>query len=1680
MSKVYRYFYSLFQEKKEFNNLVKYAQLFIETIQIISFAFSDIHKKSWEGYYSIVQVAEYVRISTILKYFDYNVYLVVFYISLLLIIILNLMITMHIYFVDSVSKIYQFTTTIIRSSIDILAVVLYISITEILLIPSKCVDGKIFGVKSETECSGGLYYLNIVIGIIGVILFFSWCIFTLSFSFYPFQSSTSTIRINSHNDINILIIKLIFLLQNIFITNQYLSLGILLIFSILMFFNCFNEPTYNNKKLEVAVTIRNFYIVWTFFILFIAKLIPNKGYMFILIFGYIIIIYLSYIVIKEKEFRGINFNNKKKSLKDCLRKIKLIIRLINSFIEAKNLKNINDPEEKRNIILLKGNIKAHCYACTNKDCPLIKFLNNEGNFNIQKQSILNFMNLFFNRLLKEYPQNFNILILYVHFNFSKRFNLNTTKANLNVLKNMQCNFKEKYILYCLEQNMKNNRNTMMEISMDKDRNNDSRIDLIDQKYQKLKYLIENSIKLYGEFWGIFSTNVTNNINTYKLYSLGEKLNIYLKEMSILWDTELKNEKIHNEHQSIVNLYSKFFAEILWDQKKSKEIYKKLNEENLNNYRTNKNKKIKEENIRANIEELVDNQDFLLFSECDDKGNCKIIQYSACLSNILGYQKIDLIGRSLDILMPNILIDDFKKYLEESIKLLHLGQNNQNDLSFRESQTSKNTKLIIIKDRIGYIFPLNSYFKFLDDNDYSDTFLLKMKLENKDNKFEYASYVLTNSDLIVENISSSAISLGLSLDLLKKYMVKLDLLIRTDNEIILNMYERFEEFEEEPKEVTWIFPDVIYPKDNVHQNKDEEIEELVERSRKKEIMLQIKTIKFNDNDNFTFLFKFTEINTKNKNKKVNFDFAVPKSNENMIMFDLLKLNYIRTKIVTKKSGLRNLRSQQEEKLNDAIRESNVIKVKHLKKKKKKSDVEEDDLSESEEIERNENKIVLSREKIIEMQVRNYLDIKNFIFSLPTYGTDVSLERFRPNGDKYSASKITESLLKISVSKFCQRVDEKFSVDQKKQKNKSFMFKLVNQDKNLISSNNYLLEESDINLNDEAETTNSTPQGEELNKGLMVKNSSPLTNVFKSNSMKKINIFIDVIFIGTFFFLLAEFLISYNHFNQLEKKIIYLKNGYIILNDIVYVKYFVTEGVIRNINNISISNIFQIQDDVIEELTFYRQEFAEIYDTFITEKLCDEFTNFMRKTNITIYSSIYTSTTPAQKNISLVFNSVMSRISSSINNLVSLTSTSLLNMENRDTYELMYNLINEYYINWKKAVDILFNDALETTKKLKSPLIIIFCFYFIFSIIAIIFILKLLAQFSLDREKPINLFLTIKKGVFENLKNSAENFSNKLLNKFFGNDDKEEESQQEYRTNIKSTDINIIKFKASSNNSSLKKSFTFFNLIIMIIIFLLLFFFYFVLKSADYFGKMSEINKFISLYQKNAAAQVSIILSIDVLKSFLYDKTIPILNNRNTKDVFISYFLNISYNFSESIFYGSKEKALLKEKYLNKYFDYQEGNFFELLEKDIFSSTPINNYIEYGLKPVKTRVFEIIRYLTIKYCNSSEIEDSYKESSKLLGQELTKFYEMHMVIKNIFRQYYGGISQLMIKSFNEYKSNMNLIYIAIFICLIFIIIFYYLIIWKLIEQKLGIILKNSIDLINLIPQEIKNIIVEKLNE
>jgi hypothetical protein len=117
-------------------------------------------------------------------------------------------------------------------------------------------------------------------------------------------------------------------------------------------------------------------------------------------------------------------------------------KLINSFINRnKNTRNENEDKEQRNIILLKGNIKIHNIICSDKDCPLTKFMNNEGNFNVQKQCLLNYMNIYFNKGLKKFPNNVQIIILYIQFNYTKRINLNIVKTYLILLKNLECTLK---------------------------------------------------------------------------------------------------------------------------------------------------------------------------------------------------------------------------------------------------------------------------------------------------------------------------------------------------------------------------------------------------------------------------------------------------------------------------------------------------------------------------------------------------------------------------------------------------------------------------------------------------------------------------------------------------------------------------------------------------------------------------------------------------------------------------------------------------------------------------------------------------------------------------------------------------------------------------------------------------------------------------------------------------------------------------------------------------------------------------------------------------------------------------------------------------------------------------------------------------------------------------------------
>ena len=210
--KIFHYFYSIFHEKKENSLYLIFIQIIIETIQFLSYAFSPIHQNSWNigirKVKLIYNILATFRITIFIKFLDYKIYAILLYIILIFIFFSSLIIIIQILSVDSTSKLFKISLTLTRIQINIVCTIFYIPITEIILIPAKCVNGKVLNMKDGEKCWDYSHFLNLILGSLGAFLFFISCIFLQSFNFYPFQKNMSTNKINSNNDVIILIIKI--------------------------------------------------------------------------------------------------------------------------------------------------------------------------------------------------------------------------------------------------------------------------------------------------------------------------------------------------------------------------------------------------------------------------------------------------------------------------------------------------------------------------------------------------------------------------------------------------------------------------------------------------------------------------------------------------------------------------------------------------------------------------------------------------------------------------------------------------------------------------------------------------------------------------------------------------------------------------------------------------------------------------------------------------------------------------------------------------------------------------------------------------------------------------------------------------------------------------------------------------------------------------------------------------------------------------------------------------------------------------------------------------------------------------------------------------------------------------------------------------------------------------------
>ena len=1664
-TKIFDYFYFMLNSKTYINTTTLFILHILELVQLISFSFSKELILNWnipKKYHKyVIHILEGFRLVPILRFSSYNNFIIVFFVIFVVVIILFICLILQILYFKKNSKFFSKLTSLTKLIIPFLSIFLFIPISELFLIPFKCKNNEMF--RDKVKCWKGIHFSFAILGIIGEISFLFFIYLLNYFYFYPFYVGINTIKINPEVDLLLIRTKFIYELQYIFINKDDVSIPILLFPSLYLIYFNLSKRIYFGQGLEIFVNLRNILAFWTFLMLLISRICLKTDFnnnIILLLLSFPIIIYgfISFYLRSQDELDIFSSNNNE-NINTCLKQIKTWESLISSFIEEKksNIKNFDFSQKKE--IMLNGLIKMHTKTCLKEDCPLTKFINNEGNFIIQKQCLLNYMTIFFNKSIRKFPNDILIRMHYIQFNYDHKYNLSSVKTTLEDIKNLKFKLQYHFILYCQEKHI-----TRMQLNEANEGDEEEKEKLIlEQNYKRLKNLISNSTKLYADFWGIFATHITNNLNTSKLYKLGERLNIYLKEIHSLWKNDLRNRKINFENQNVAQLFSRFLREILWDQKKSEAVQKKINEEKY----LQEFNKIKDSN-KFNINNIdnLENQDFLIFVSANEKGKCKIIQFSNSLSFTIGYQKYELINKPLETLMPSMFVEGHSQKVENFIKSSSNTKNEDNESLIDSMQKSI---FLLIKSKMGYLIPFHSYFTLYDDNDFSNSFIIKARLESIDTKAMYPYYLLANPDFSLDSFSSSAIHLGFSMDLLKKYVIKLNILIRTGKDEVFNLSEKYKLFESHERIITWVFPDIIYPKNELNQEnriRDKKIQDLINKSKKQKFYLQIFEMKYKENEIIGFVFKIFDIqNKKEKNKDLYKKQFIPKNNT-QINFDLLKLNYIRTVVVNKKSGFNNLRiSDEEENIND-IKNNNSIK----KKKKKEELSEKEDSSVDEKVE-----VQITKEKIFELQTKDSFGIKSFINNLPFYGNDISLVKHRPNKEIYHVGKAQEPSIKIVLSNFTKRIEARIK------NSPNFFKKLKDSQKDLklpVKAGNSKEEEDIANNNLKKVESNNERIEVDIDKEFSGNSQYSLENAINVNSLKLIKYIDYLIYIFSLSILIIEFILSYIFFEDNIERYTYFKYSFKMLNALTSIKYYVTEGIlVTELNYYFVTNI-QSKNDYIEmiksDIKMYLNDVNDILSEFNTPKV-----KFSKEYYDYISNTIILIKTLNNNKPTIERHPYISAETKLINALFQISSTRKeIAINDKYVYELMINLLDSYFINYENLIHLMIDDFNENTKKCGIKNIVIFSVCLLISIIYLSIFYKLLQNLEIDREKSINLFLTIKNSVFEDLKNTAENFSNKLLNKFFGVDESEEESQKNFQAIIKPKDINIAKFKGlnESGMSSFNGS-SFMFYFIQLLLFYGVLIIIMLLKYINTIVYYNNIKGFINVYNRTYYTEIYMVSTIDIMKQYFYN--VSIVNYGFSEDTqiynFLMGFTRITEHISNTIEETFKTKCFLKDNYVESFRKYYYGNFSELIN----SKEPEDiAYTSVGFKLINSELTEELRFLYISY-----FIDNRTNINNLNASDLINNYRWLLVDNILYRflnPWYLNMIELMDQEFYDYANDKQSSNISLFILMIIAINIYFWIIWKKYEDDFIKSIERSFELINLIPEEIKSVIAEKLNE
>jgi hypothetical protein len=227
---------------------------------------------------------------------------------------------------------------------------------------------------------------------------------------------------------------------------------------------------------------------------------------------------------------------------------------------------------------------------------------------------------------------------------------------------------------------------------------------------------------------------------------------------------------------------------------------------------------------------------------------------------------------------------------------------------------------------------------------------------------------------------------------------------------------------------------------------------------------------------------------------------------------------------------------------------------------------------------------------------------------------------------------------------------------------------------------------------------------------------------------------------------------------------------------------------------------------------------------------------------------------------------------------------------------------------------------------------------------------------------------------------------------------------------------------------------------------------------------------------------------MIKQYLYNDSIPVFNlyDEDADKIFMTVFYTMSDQFEQALKTTSKTTSFLRNEYTKLFRNYVYENYTEIIEEDLIETNSMKyreilldvlNF-DIGFKYVCLDSFESLRLLSIKYLMNNKRNKTNENISEVLNDK--KWKSIHEMLIHLIRPWYRNIIKLINKIFFSFVEEFIAVQISLFIIIMGLISLNFWIIWKKFEKQYIDLIKKSFELINLIPEEIKNIIVSKLNE